>query len=110
MWRPGQQQDVCSAAPHWLAPHPPTPRPLRLSNTNAAVVWFLPLLAGMVKQGLSPTEAASRFYVLDHNGLITEQRANLEPHVKPFARKDSESKGAPGCSCSHGLGGGGDAG
>ena len=27
----------------------------------------------MVKHGLSPAEAAARFYVLDHNGLITEQ-------------------------------------
>ena len=27
----------------------------------------------MVKQGLSPAEAAARFYVLDHNGLITHQ-------------------------------------
>jgi hypothetical protein len=29
--------------------------------------------AGMVKQGLSPEEAASRFYVLDHHGLITQK-------------------------------------
>ena len=132
----------------------------------------------MVKQGLSAEEAASRFYVLDHHGLITAQvhaaayrlapgagrgagpfarlarsgerqavgpppdgmdahalcaaaalrpawrrarssarpfraarrpvpkgctppalchpqRSGLEAHVKPFARKDSESKGAP---------------
>ena len=27
----------------------------------------------MVKQGLSPDEAASRFYVLDHHGLITQK-------------------------------------
>ena len=27
----------------------------------------------MVKHGLSPEEAAARFWVLDHNGLITTQ-------------------------------------
>jgi len=31
------------------------------------------LSTGMVKQGLSPDEAASRFYVLDHHGLITQE-------------------------------------
>jgi hypothetical protein len=27
----------------------------------------------MVKHGLSPEQAAARFWVLDHNGLITAQ-------------------------------------
>lgn len=33
--------------------------------------------AGMVKQGLSPEEAAARFYVLDHHGLITQKVGGL---------------------------------
>ncbi|EFN53662.1 hypothetical protein CHLNCDRAFT_136414 [Chlorella variabilis] len=50
---------------------------------------------GMVKQGLSPEEASSRFHVLDHHGHITHKRPNLEPHVRPFARKDDSPEGEP---------------
>ena len=46
----------------------------------------------MVMYGLSQEEAASKFHVLDANGLITSERHDLEPHVAPFARKDEESK------------------
>ena len=46
----------------------------------------------MVKHGLSAEEAASRFYIHDHCGLITAARDGLPDHVKPFARKDGESK------------------
>lgn len=46
----------------------------------------------MVKQGLSPEEAAARFYVLDHHGLITQKREGLEAHVRPFARRDEQSQ------------------
>lgn len=47
---------------------------------------------GMVKQGLSPDEAASRFYILDSCGLVTKDREDLPDHVAAFARKDGESR------------------
>lgn len=37
--------------------------------------------AGMVKQGLSPEEAAARFYVLDHHGLITQKVLLVILHI-----------------------------
>ena len=48
---------------------------------------------GMVKHGLSPEEAASRFHILDAGGLIAASRPQLDPLVKPFARKDAMSRG-----------------
>lgn len=46
----------------------------------------------MVMFGLSQEEAAERFHVLDHKGLITSERPDVASHVAPFARKDGESK------------------
>jgi malate dehydrogenase (decarboxylating) len=45
------------------------------------------LAAGMRKHGLSESEAASRFHVLDKDGLITASRPGLEPSsvIRPFA-------------------------
>lgn len=51
-----------------LPPHGLFPRPAAAPLTTA----------GMVKQGLSPTEAAARFYVLDSGGLITAQASRAD--------------------------------
>ena len=45
-----------------------------------------------VKHGLSPGEAEARFHILDAEGLITSDRAELPPHVARFARKDGDSR------------------
>lgn len=45
----------------------------------------------MVKHGLTPEQAASNFWVLDAEGLVTHKRTDLEPHVQAFARWDPES-------------------
>ena len=46
----------------------------------------------MVKYGLSPEEAAARFYILDSKGLVTAQRPGVTPNVAPFARRDAASR------------------
>ncbi|GLC77751.1 hypothetical protein PLESTB_000959100 [Pleodorina starrii] len=51
------------------------------------------IAAGMQKQGLSFEAAASRFWVLDYNGLITASRPDLTNFVKPFARRDASHEG-----------------
>lgn len=43
------------------------------------------LVAAMIKEGASPSEAYKRFYVLDKDGLITQARPNLTPEQVPFA-------------------------
>lgn len=42
----------------------------------------------MEQHGLTPEEAADNFWVLDADGLITEERADLPAHVRRFARSD----------------------
>lgn len=46
---------------------------------------------GMVRRGLSEDEAADRFHVLDHAGLVTAAREGIVGPVKRFARKDGVS-------------------
>lgn len=46
----------------------------------------------MEKQGhLSPQAAASNFWVLDKDGLITQARPNLPDYVSRFARPEGEA-------------------
>ncbi|KAL4857038.1 NAD-dependent malic enzyme 2 [Chlorella vulgaris] len=59
---------------------------LGAGSAGMGVVSMIAL--SMAKHGLSQEEAASRFYVVDHKGLITAQRDGLEDHLRPFARKD----------------------
>jgi malate dehydrogenase (decarboxylating) len=41
----------------------------------------------MCKHGqMSKEQAAANFWVLDKDGLITQARSDLPPHVAPFAR------------------------
>jgi malate dehydrogenase (decarboxylating) len=47
---------------------------------------------GMVKHGHSDAQAATHFWVVDKDGLITHERPTLPRHVKPFARWDHNSK------------------
>ncbi|GIL86672.1 hypothetical protein Vretifemale_14929 [Volvox reticuliferus] len=49
--------------------------------------------AAMEKHGLSPSEAASRFWMLDRKGLITTRRPGLQPHVRGFARVEQSEDG-----------------
>lgn len=48
--------------------------------------------AAMEKQGqLGPAAAASNFWVLDKDGLITQQRRNMPDYVARFARPVGEA-------------------
>jgi malate dehydrogenase (decarboxylating) len=52
---------------------------------------------GMVKQGgLTPEAAASHFWVLDAQGLVTQYRPGLPSYVSAFARPTSCSVGDEG--------------
>ncbi|KXZ49163.1 hypothetical protein GPECTOR_23g9 [Gonium pectorale] len=51
------------------------------------------IAAAMVKHGLSPEAAASRFWVLDRRGLVTTKRPELTDHIRPFARREEELDG-----------------
>jgi len=44
----------------------------------------------MIKDGLTPQEAHSRFWLLDSKGLITEDRTNLDYFKEPYARPVNE--------------------
>lgn len=54
------------------------------------------LMRAMIKHGLTPEEAESRFWMLDRGGLITEERAQdprggVSPQAARFARKKRKS-------------------
>jgi malate dehydrogenase (decarboxylating) len=52
------------------------------------------IAAAMEKMGgISPQEAAANFWVLDKDGLITQQRSNLPDYVARFARPVGEGRG-----------------
>lgn len=44
----------------------------------------------MVDQGMAPEEARKHFYLVDKQGLLFEDMADLTPEQKPFARKREE--------------------
>jgi malate dehydrogenase (oxaloacetate-decarboxylating) len=54
----------------------------------------------MVRSGLSESEARSRFYLIDREGLLMEDMPGLMPFQKPYARKAGDIAGwkldAPG--------------
>jgi malic enzyme len=69
------QQETASASAHCM-PSPRAAHSVQLPRPAHPPSTAIPAPAcpaGMVKQGLSPSEAAARFYVLDQNGLITHQ-------------------------------------
>lgn len=47
------------------------------------------LCAGMVRAGLTKEQAFARFWLLDKQGLLTEQTADLTEFQKPYARHSS---------------------
>jgi len=53
------------------------------------------LRSAMVKQGLSDPDARDRFYLVDKDGLLHDQRADLLPEQKPYARPWSRVAGWP---------------
>ena len=54
------------------------------------------LLRAMIEAGLSETEARSRFYLVDREGLLVEGMAGLQPFQAPFAQ--SRDRPQPGSS------------
>ncbi len=48
------------------------------------------VLLEMMEQGLTEEEAYSRFYMVDKQGLLSDDMDDLTPEQKPFARKRSE--------------------
>ena len=63
----------------------------------------------MVKHGLSPEEAAARFWVLDHNGLITTQVRSQSSWAAPrpllfeFFSSGRALAAAGRCGALHGM-------
>eukprot|EP00516_Mucochytrium_quahogii_P002364 CAMPEP_0203759068 /NCGR_PEP_ID=MMETSP0098-20131031/11983_1 /ASSEMBLY_ACC=CAM_ASM_000208 /TAXON_ID=96639 /ORGANISM=" , Strain NY0313808BC1" /LENGTH=632 /DNA_ID=CAMNT_0050651803 /DNA_START=3372 /DNA_END=5267 /DNA_ORIENTATION=+ len=51
--------------------------------------------AAMVDQGLSEEEARSRFYMIDKDGLLTDDMDNLRDFQQPLAQKKSDLKDWP---------------
>lgn len=51
------------------------------------------ILEAMVQAGLSKKEAASRFYLIDRHGLLTEDSPDLLSFQKPFALKKNKIAG-----------------
>jgi malate dehydrogenase (oxaloacetate-decarboxylating) len=47
----------------------------------------------MVREGLSPEEAARRFHLLDRNGLITDDRSSMYDFQRPYARPAGQVAG-----------------
>ena len=45
-------------------------------------------------QGMTPEQAAERFYILDADGLVTRKRgAALPENVRPYARHEEDLEG-----------------
>ncbi|KTD23235.1 NAD-dependent malic enzyme [Legionella londiniensis] len=51
------------------------------------------LVCAMINQGLSESEARSRFYLVDRFGLLHDKMADLLPFQKPFARNHGNLQG-----------------
>ena len=51
------------------------------------------LIEAMVGDGLSPQEAASRFWCVDRHGLLIDDMGDLHDHQKPYARPAAEVAG-----------------
>jgi malate dehydrogenase (oxaloacetate-decarboxylating) len=47
------------------------------------------LLQAMIAEGLSETEARSRFYLIDRDGLLVEGMKGLMPFQQPFVQPRS---------------------
>jgi len=50
------------------------------------------IVKGMVRHGISEEAAISRFHILDHAGLVTGSRSEMDKRVAKFARKDAQSR------------------
>lgn len=53
---------------------------------RGADTWAFALCAAVQKQGLTHGEACKNFWIVDKQGLVTEERPALSAVVKPFAR------------------------
>jgi malate dehydrogenase (oxaloacetate-decarboxylating) len=58
----------------------------------------------MVREGLSPQEAARRFYLLDREGLITDDRPSMYDFQQPYARPAGEVADWPRTHTGGGIG------
>ena len=53
-----------------------------------------PICLAMLAQGMTPEQAAERFYILDADGLVTRKRgAALPENVRPYARQEEDLEG-----------------
>ena len=42
-------------------------------------------MQGMIQEGLTPAQAAAQFWLVDHEGLITDKREQLQYGQAPYA-------------------------
>ncbi len=68
-----------------------TPLPeqrIALVGAGSAGIGICDLIrTAMVEAGLTPTEASSRFYAIDRDGLLVEGMADIRPSQQPLAQK-----------------------
>lgn len=48
------------------------------------------ILNAFIRSGIDVTQAHRQFWLIDANGLITQESPTLEPHHKPYARPEAE--------------------
>lgn len=81
------------ATRYWLHSVEQGRLPCQVQHTRSCGLSACVCAAMEKKGGISAQEAAANFWVLDKDGLITQQRSNLPDYVARFARHVGEGRG-----------------